>query len=63
MDNLTEELEIAKLQEEKAIALRISEKEIEVVRAGSSRETISFRSVSPTAAQSDLFEKGPSWLD
>ena len=36
MDKLTEEIEIGKLQEEKARALRISEKEIEIARAGSS---------------------------
>ena len=47
IDKLTEELEIAKLQEEKARALRISEKEIEIARAGSSRANTSLRSISP----------------
>ena len=58
-----EELEIANFQEEKARALRISEKEIEVARAGSSRASTSFRSVSPITVQSDPFEKVTSWLD
>ena len=47
MNKLTEELEIAKLQVEKARALRISEKEIEIARAGSSRANTSLRSVPP----------------
>ena len=63
MDKLTEELEIAKLQEEKARALRISEKEIEIARPGSSRANTRLRSVSPVPIQSDPFEKVPSWLD
>ena len=63
MDKLTEELEITKLQEEKARALQISEKEIEIARAGSSRAYTSMRSVSPVPIQSDPFEKVPSWLD
>ena len=63
MDKLTEELEIAKLQEEKTSPLRISEKEIEIARAGSSRANTSLRSVSPVPIQSDPFEKVPSCLD
>ena len=63
MDNLTEILEITKRQEEKARALRISEKEKEIARAGSSRANTSLRSVSPVPFQSDPFEKVPSWLD
>ena len=63
MDKFTEELEFAKLQEEKARALQISEKEIEIARAGSSRANTSLRSVSPVPIQSDPFEKVPSWLD
>ena len=63
VDKLTEELEIAKLQEEKARASRISEREIEIARAGSSRANTSLRSVSPVPIQSDPFEKVPSWLD
>ena len=63
MNKLTEELEITKLQEEKAKALRISEKEIERARAGSNRANTSLGSVSPVAIQSDPFEKVPSWLD
>ena len=62
VDKLTEELEIAKLQEEMARALRISEKEIEIARAGSSRSNTILRSVSPVPIQSDSFEKVPSWL-
>ena len=63
LDKFTEELEIAKLREEKARALRISEKEIEIARAGSSRANTSLRSVSQTPIQCDPFEKVPSWLD
>ena len=64
MDKFTEELEIAKLQEENARALRIiSEKEIQISRAGSSRANTSLRSVSPEPIQSNPFEKTPSWLD
>ena len=44
-------------------AKRISEKEIEIARAGSSRANTNFRSVSPVPIQSDPFEKVPSWLD
>ena len=60
---LAEELEIAKLEEEKARAKRISEKEMEIARAGSSRASTSLRSVSPVPIQSDPFEKVPSWLN
>ena len=60
---LAEELEIAKLEEEKERAKRISEKEIEIARAESSRANTSFRSVSPVPIQSGPFEKVPSWLD
>ena len=63
MDKITEELQMAKLQEEKAKALRISEKEIEIARAGSSRANTSLRSVSPVPILSAPFEKVPSWLD
>ena len=63
MNKLTEELDITKLQEEKARALRISEKEIEIARAGSSRANTSLRSLSPVPIQRDPFEKVPSWLD
>ena len=64
MDKLTEELEIAKLQEEKARALPISEKEKRnSSRTGSSRASTNFRSVSPISVQSDPFEKVPWWLD
>ena len=58
---LAEELEIAKLEEEKERAKRISEKEMEKARAGSSRASTSLRSVSPVPIQSDPFEKVPSW--
>ena len=47
MDKLTEELEIAKLQEEKARAKRIAEKEMEIARAEGSRASKSLRSISP----------------
>ena len=60
MDKFTEKLVITKLQEKKARALRISEKEIEIARAGSSRAYTSLRSVSPVPIQSDPFEKVPS---
>ena len=46
MNKPTEELDITKFQEEKARALRISEKEIEIARAGNSRANASLRSVS-----------------
>ena len=45
MDKLTEE--IAKLEKEMERAKRISEKEMEIARAGSSRASTSLRSVSP----------------
>ena len=63
MDKLTEELEIAKLQEEKARAKRIAEKEMEIARAEGSRASTSLRSISPIPIHSDPFEKVPSWLD
>ena len=63
MDKLTEELEIAKLQEEKARAKRIARKEMEIARAEGSRASTSLRSISPMSIQSDPFEKVPSWLD
>ena len=63
MDKLTEELEISKLQEEKARAKRIAEKEMEIARAEGSRASTSLRSISPIPIHSDPFEKVPSWLD
>ena len=60
MNKFTEELEITKLQEEKARALQISEKYIEIARAGSSRANTSLRNVFPVPIQSDPFEKVPS---
>ena len=63
MDKLTEELEIAKLQEEKARAKRIAEKEMEIARAEGSRASTSLRSISPIPIHNDPFEKVPSWLD
>ena len=60
---LVEELEIAKLEEEKERAKRISEKEMEIARAGSIRASTRLRSVSPVTIQSDPFKKVPSWLD
>ena len=63
MDKLTEELEIAKLQEEKARAKQIAGKEMEIVRAEGSRASTSLRSIWPIPIQSDPFEKVPSWLD
>ena len=63
MNKLTEELEIAELQEEKARAKRIAEKEMKIARAEESRATTSLRSISPIPIQSDPFEKVPSWLD
>ena len=52
MDKLTEELDIAKLQE--ARALRISENEIEIARRGSSRTSTSFRSLSNIRSERSL---------
>ena len=52
MDKLTEELDIAKLQE--ARALRISEKEIEIARRGSSQTSTSFRSLSNIRSERSL---------
>ena len=63
MDKLTEELEIAKLREEKARAKRIAEKEMEIARAEGSRASTSLPSISPIPIHSDPFEKVPSWLD
>ena len=62
-DKLTEELEITKRQEEKSRSLRISEAELEIAQAGSSRANTSLRSDSPVPVGSDPFEKVPSWLD
>ena len=61
MHKLTEGIEIAQLQEDKARALRISEHEIERARAGSSRASTSLRSVSPIIVQRVALRKfGPS---
>ena len=60
---LAEELEIAELEEEKARAQRISEKEMEIARAGSTWASSSLRSVSPITLHSDPFEKFLSWMD
>ena len=63
LDKLTEKLEIAKLQEEKARAKRIAEKEMEIARAEGSRASTSLRNISPIPIHSNPFEKVPSWLD
>ena len=44
-------------------AKRISEKELEIARASSSRASSSLRSVSPITLHSEPFERVPSWLD
>ena len=60
---LPEESEIAKLEEEKERAKRISEKDMEITRAGNSRASTNLRSFSLLTLQSDPFDKVPSWLN
>ena len=60
---LAQELETANFEEEKERAKRISEKEMELARAGSSRASTSLQSVVPIPLHSDPFEKVHSWLN
>ena len=63
MDKLIEELEIAKLQEEKARARESQKRKMEIAQVEGSRASTSLRSISPIPIHSDPLEKVPSWLD